>query len=160
MESKKSAQIQTVPQTQKSAEPTSSPTYSAPPPIPVADREKALVKELMKMGLADKGAATLVAPLAIAIQAEPEVQPETVTEPSVLLGAMGACAIAGCDVHLLNLEGMYIRHFRPNEEVPSGFEKARVLLNEAQIAPAIGVLVYSNRLELLYANGRSEPVET
>lgn len=158
MESKKTAQTQTAPEAQKSAESVSSPTYSAPTPIPVADRQKALVKELLKMGIADKGAATLVAPLAIAIEAE--IQPEAEAEPSVLLGAMGSCAITGCDVHLLNLAGMYIRHFAPSEEIPHGFEKARVFLNATQIAPAIGVLVYSDRLELLYANGRSEPVET
>ncbi|MCX8506120.1 MAG: hypothetical protein ORN98_05855 [Alphaproteobacteria bacterium] len=77
--------------------------------------------------------------------------------PSIFLGILGKCAIAGCDVHLLSDSGDIMYHLHESDPTPSGFETARRVIN-AMPPGGLSLLVYSDGIKILYVNGDVKPM--
>ncbi|KYG66531.1 hypothetical protein AZI86_05660 [Bdellovibrio bacteriovorus] len=74
-------------------------------------------------------------------------------------GIISKCWISGNDCHMLNESLEIMRHFRPNEEVPEGFQKARSLIPGLP-SQVVALMVYSNQIQYLFLDGSTQVAES
>lgn len=80
-------------------------------------------------------------------------------ETVIFHGLIGKCWINGNDCHLLNHELDISRHFSKDETIN---EELMIARSKIPMLPpaAVGILVFSNKLQILFADGTSSDMET
>lgn len=80
-------------------------------------------------------------------------------EAVIFHGLLGKCWINGNDCHLLNDELDISRHFSKEESMN---EELLIARSKIPMLPptAVGILVFSNKLQILFADGTSRDMET
>ena len=85
------------------------------------------------------------------------IQKEDFKCESIFLGVIAKCRISGCDIHSLDDNLEFDKHYKIHEQIDSTFTEARNVIQRLPDS-AIGILVYSDHLEILHIDGTNEKI--